>query len=76
MIRLTVSSVIFLYMLFSVIIILVIWIVSGYRLAKRVFPKDVDYIWKCSVCFNAYVDSSHDDISICTLCGSYNKREK
>ncbi len=76
MIRLTISGVIFLYTLFSVIIILVIWIVSGYRLAKRVLPKDVDYIWKCSVCFNTYVDSKHDDLSVCTLCGSYNKREQ
>ena len=76
MIRLTVSGVVFLYTLFSVIIILVIWIVSGDALAKRVFRKDVDYIWKCSVCFNTYVDSKHDDISVCTLCGSYNKREK
>ncbi|MFH1190177.1 MAG: hypothetical protein V1682_05735 [Candidatus Omnitrophota bacterium] len=76
MIRLTISGIMFLYTLFSVIIILVVWIVSGYRLEKRALPKDVDYIWKCSVCFNTYVDSKHDDISVCTLCGSYNKRDK
>jgi rRNA maturation endonuclease Nob1 len=76
MITLTVSSLIFYYVLLSVISILMIWIISGYRLAKRELSKDVDYIWKCSVCFNTYVDSKHEDISVCTLCGSYNKREQ
>lgn len=75
MIRLTVSNVIFLYTLFSVVITLVVWIISGYRLPRRVLPKEVEYIWKCSVCFNTYIDSKHDDISVCPLCGSYNKRE-
>jgi len=75
MIKLTVSNAIFLYALFSVIILLIIWIISGYRRAKRVLPKEVEYIWKCSACFHTYVDSKHDDISVCTLCGSYNKRE-
>jgi len=75
MIKLTVSDIIFFYTLFSVIAILVVWAVSGWRRVGRGLPKDVDYIWKCSVCSNTYVDSKHDDISICTLCGSYNKRD-
>ncbi|MCX5677864.1 MAG: hypothetical protein NTY76_02030 [Candidatus Omnitrophica bacterium] len=75
MIKLTISNIIFLYALFSVIIILIVWIVSGYRQTKRVLPKEVEHIWKCSICFNTYVDSKHDDISVCPLCGSYNKRE-
>lgn len=75
MIKLTIASLIFLYTFSSVVIILIVWIVSGYRTTKRLLPKDIDYIWKCSVCFNTYVDSKGEDISICPLCASYNKRE-
>jgi rRNA maturation endonuclease Nob1 len=75
MIKLTISNLIFVYTLCSVIMILGVWVVSNYKDSKRVSPKDIDYIWKCSICFNAYVDSKQEDISICPLCGSYNKRE-
>lgn len=76
MIKLSVTSLIFFHILFSVITILIVWVISGYGRAKRLLPKDVDLIWKCSVCSNTYIDSRHDDISVCTLCGSYNKREE
>jgi rRNA maturation endonuclease Nob1 len=76
MIKLTISTLIFFYTLFSVITILIIWVVFGYKGTKRALPKDIDFIWKCSVCFNEYVDSKSEDISVCPLCGSYNKREK
>ena len=76
MIRLTISSLIFFYTLLSVVVILIAWIISGYRSTKRLLPKDIDFIWKCSICLNTYVDSKKEDISICPLCGSYNKREE
>lgn len=76
MIRLTITSLIALYIIFSVIITIIIWVIFGYRELKKFTPKDIDFIWKCSVCYNTYLDSKHEDISICPLCGSYNKREK
>jgi Zn finger protein HypA/HybF involved in hydrogenase expression len=76
MIRLTVSWLIFFYILFSVIVILFVWIIANYRERKEVALRDIDNIWKCSVCSNDYVDSKHEDISICPLCGSYNKKEQ
>ncbi len=75
MISLNISQAIFFYMLCSAVIVLLVWIASGYRASNRILPKELDCIWKCSICFNTYVDSKHEDISICTLCGSYNKRE-
>ncbi len=75
MIKLNISNLIFLYTFFSVIIILIIWVVAGYRTMKIFSPKEVSYIWKCAVCAHVYVDSVHEDISMCPLCGSYNKRE-
>ena len=75
MIRLDISTLIFFYMLFSVIIILIIWFFFGYKRASRLSGKDMDYTWKCSVCSHAYIDSKHDEISVCPLCDSYNKKE-
>lgn len=75
MIKLDLATLIFFYILFSVIGILVIWVFFGYKGIKRPPAKEMDYIWKCSVCLNDYIDSKHEDISICPLCGSYNKKE-
>lgn len=74
MIKLDISSLIFFYTLFSAIIILIIWFLFGYKRAPKQISKDMDCVWKCSVCFHSYIDSKHDEISICPLCGSYNKK--
>lgn len=74
MIRFTINQLIFVYTLCSVIIILAIWIVSSYKEKRPAAGKDSGNIWKCSVCSNDYIDSKHEDISLCPLCGSYNKK--
>ena len=56
-------------------VILILWIVSNYRNRITAEDKEVDYIWKCSVCLNTYVDSKHEDMSVCPVCESYNKKE-
>ena len=76
MIRIDISILVFFYVLLSVVVILAVWIVSGYRGARTFTPKDIEYIWKCRICSNVYIDSKHEDISSCPLCGSYNKRHK
>ena len=76
MIKLDISSLIFFYILLTVIVVLGIWAMSAYRRIKSFPAKETDAIWKCTVCFNIYVDSKNDDISVCPLCGSYNKRSK
>ena len=75
MLKLQISTLIFLYIFFSVISILVIWVIYGYRRAKRFQLKDVEFIWKCSICLATYVDSKREDITVCPQCGSYNKKE-
>lgn len=74
MIKLDISTLIFYYVLFSVIFILIGWIISAYKKVRWVQRKDVEYIWKCDVCLNIYIDSRHEEISVCPLCGSYNKK--
>ena len=75
MIKLDVSALIFLYILFSGISILIGWLILGYRGMKRFEPKEIDYIRKCSVCSHIYIDSYHEAMSVCPLCGRYNKKD-
>ena len=76
MIRIDITTLMFFYILFSVIGILIIWSILGYKGMKRVVgdERNIEQVWKCSICFHTYIDSLHDDISVCPLCGSYNKR--
>jgi len=76
MIKLDISTIVFFYILFSVIIILVVWALFGYKGLKSNRSKEADSTWKCSVCFHDYIDSKHEGISVCPLCGSYNKKEE
>lgn len=75
MIKLTISTLVFFYILFSVVGILIIWAIFGYKRKERSEARDAHYIWKCSVCLHDYIDSVHEDISVCPTCGSYNKKE-
>ncbi|MCX5679095.1 MAG: hypothetical protein NTZ95_00200 [Candidatus Omnitrophica bacterium] len=75
MIKIDISLLIFFYILFSAVVILLVWITAGYKEKRDFSLKDVEYIWKCMVCSNVYINSRHEDISECPLCGSYNKRD-
>jgi rRNA maturation endonuclease Nob1 len=76
MIRLSISNIIFLYIICSVIITLAVWVAANYRRDRKAVVKGLEHIWKCSVCFNDYIDSKHDAISVCPVCGSYNKKDE
>lgn len=75
MVKVDISLLIFFYILFSAIVLLLIWVTAGYKEKKDFSLKDVEYIWKCKVCSNVYIDSRHEEISECPLCRSYNKRD-
>ena len=77
MIKLDIIQVVFFYILFSVISIFIIWLAFGHKERRKVLRRsDIDYIWRCEICFYNYIDSRHEDISVCPLCGSYNKKGK
>jgi DNA-directed RNA polymerase subunit RPC12/RpoP len=71
MIKLEVSMAVALYLFFSVVIVLVLWMFSGYRGRQRKFSSEDRYIWHCSICDHTYVDSIHEGLSQCPQCGSY-----
>lgn len=74
MIRLEFSTAVALYLSFSVIIILILWIAFEYRKEGKKFTSGGRFIWHCSICDNTYVDSKHENISQCPRCGSYVER--
>lgn len=75
MIKLDIGTLVFFYTLFSAVLILLFWVFAGYKNSAVRKARDTDYMWRCSVCSHSYVDSKHDEMSVCPLCGSYNKKD-
>jgi rRNA maturation endonuclease Nob1 len=73
MIKLDFAVAISLYITLSSVVVLVIWVYLDRNRFKKYTSDDV-YMWQCSICTHAYVDSVHKEISVCPVCGSYNKR--
>ncbi|PIU41315.1 MAG: hypothetical protein COS99_05995 [Candidatus Omnitrophica bacterium CG07_land_8_20_14_0_80_42_15] len=77
MIKLDILTAVSLYIFFSVIAILVIWVFFGPKQRKNI--KDISekkHIWHCSICDHTYVDSRHEDISQCPRCNSYIEKDE
>jgi len=75
MIKLDIQNVIFIYVSVFLIGLMVLWVFAsrGPKL-KDVKDKEKASTWKCSICSYDYIDSGNEEISICPLCGSYNKK--
>ena len=76
MIELDISQAVFLYLFFSVIGILILWIFFEERFKFVYFREEDVYVWQCNICAYAYVDSKGEDISRCPRCSSFNSRKE
>ena len=76
MINLDISQAVFLYLLFSVIGIFILWIFFEGKAKLPSFREDEVYVWQCSICMHAYIDSINSEISKCPLCNSLNERKE
>ena len=76
MIKLDISQAVFLYLLFSVIGVLTLWIFFAERIKMPSFGEDKVCVWQCSICTHTYIDSMNRDFSKCPLCGSLNERKE
>ena len=76
MLKLDISQAVFLYLLFSVIGVLILWIFFEEKLKFIYFSEEDTYIWQCDICTYTYVDSVNRDISKCPRCGSFNMRKE
>ena len=71
MIKLDMTTALFLYLFFSVFLVLIAWIFLNFGTKQKTFSSEEKYIWHCSICGYTYIDSHHDEISQCPKCGSY-----
>ncbi len=76
MIKLDISVAVFFYLLFSFVLMLLLWLFQGYRKRGVKFRADHEYIWRCEICAHTYLHSKDERVSKCPQCGSLNvKRE-
>ena len=71
MIKLDMSTALFLYLFFSVFLVLLAWMFLNFGTKQKTFSSEEKHIWHCSICGHTYIDSRHDEISKCSKCGSY-----
>lgn len=74
MFKLDVSTAVFLYVMSSLLIVFVLWIIFEKRTALPKFVREDANVWECAICAYTYVDSTHHEISQCPQCKSYNKK--
>jgi len=75
MIKVEFSLAIAIYLIFTVCLILVLWLFfERKKLKTLVSLKEKGFFWQCNVCTYVYVDSTHDVISKCPRCESFNKK--
>lgn len=76
MIKVDISTALFIYLLFTTVVILLAWSFFDFGTKMKTFSSDEKYIWHCTICAFTYIDSKHDEISKCPRCDSYIKRIK
>jgi hypothetical protein len=76
LIKIELSLAVCLYLIFSVIGLLIVWVFIDKRKGPgRVSPEE-KFVWQCPICTYFYVDSQNDEYSICPRCKSYNTRKE
>ncbi|MBF0215645.1 MAG: hypothetical protein HQL30_01475 [Candidatus Omnitrophica bacterium] len=71
MIKLDLSTALFVYLFFTVIAVLLLWLVMDLGTKLKTYSSDEKFIWHCNICANTYIDSRHEAISKCPRCGSF-----
>jgi rubrerythrin len=58
----------------SLLAVFFLWIFFERKVILPKFVRPEAVVWECSICAYTYVDSTHDEISQCPRCKSYNKK--
>ena len=74
MIRVDISTAVFLYVMSSLLVIFFLWIFFERKVVMPKFVREEADVWECTICSYIYVDSTHHEISQCTQCKSYKKK--
>lgn len=75
MIKIDISTALFIYLTFNVIGVLLLWAFYDIKVKKPALWKDDDFVWRCAICAKTYVDSKSERMSKCPQCGSYNAKQ-
>jgi len=75
MIKVDFSLVVSLYLILTTCLVLLALVFQNRKRQKQ-FSSEKNFLWQCSICTYAYVDSRHNKISQCPRCGSYNNKEE
>ena len=76
MIKMDISTALFIYLFFSSILVLIVWSFFDFGTKLKTFSSDEKFIWHCSICVFTYIDSRHEEVSKCPRCASYNQRSE
>ena len=74
MFRMDISTAVFLYVMSSLAALFFLWIFFEKKAVLPKFVREEADVWECSICAHTYVDSTHQEISQCPQCQSYNKK--
>ncbi|MGB2600227.1 MAG: hypothetical protein WBB86_05910 [Candidatus Omnitrophota bacterium] len=74
MIKVDLSTALFLYLFSTAVVVLILWSFFDFGTKLKTFSSEEKYIWHCSICVHTYIDSKHENISICPRCKSYNQK--
>jgi len=74
MIKIEFSLAIAIYLIFTVCLILALWLLFERKKLKGIVSLEKGFFWQCNVCTYVYVDSTHNVISQCPRCDSFNKK--
>lgn len=74
MFRMDVSMAVCLYVMSSLLAVFLLWILFEKKAILPKFIREEADVWECSICAYTYVDSTHQEISQCPQCKSYNKK--
>ena len=75
MLRLDVSMAVLLYVISPLLVIFFLWIFFEKKSVLPKYVREEADVWECSICAHTYVDSTHQGISQCPQCKSYNKKD-
>ena len=74
MIRVDIAMAVFLYLTTALLAVFFLWIFFEKKAVLPKFVREEADVWECSICSYTYVDSTHQEISQCPQCKSYNKK--
>lgn len=70
-----ISWAIFFYIMSTLLILFFLWVIFEKKASFPRFVREEADVWECKICAYAYVDSTHQGISQCPQCKSYNKKD-